>query len=199
MADLGQIKAQKVFTPAGIPVQDFDALFQPYATDIGFLIFAWNNLHEELARLFCVVTQSPDSTIPLAIWHSTQSDRARRQMLKEATKLAFANSLKDQQQYQSPIKWLLDQCDTLEEDRNNAVHAPLTYFLAKSGPEFAGAIKLGNPRALKLAGKRLSIELKWHRHRIDVLAYYAENLHPSLRHKSKLLPSKPQMPQKPKQ
>ena len=51
-------------------LQEQEKLFQPYAEELGRLVFAWNRLHANLARLFWVVTGISSERMPLAIWHS---------------------------------------------------------------------------------------------------------------------------------
>jgi hypothetical protein len=65
-------------------LQEQEKLFQPYAEELGRLVFAWNRLHANLARLFWVVTGISSERMPLAIWHSTPSDLSQRRMLRAA-------------------------------------------------------------------------------------------------------------------
>jgi hypothetical protein len=50
---------------------------------VGTPAFAWNFLHERLARLFIIVSGA-ERHIALAIWYSTDSDRTQQGMLRVA-------------------------------------------------------------------------------------------------------------------
>ena len=45
-------------------LQEQEKLFQPYAEELGRLVFAWNRLHANLARLFWVVTGISSERMP---------------------------------------------------------------------------------------------------------------------------------------
>jgi hypothetical protein len=42
------------------------------------MAIAWNGMQEIFAELFWVVTDIPNGSISLQIWHSTNNDRAQR-------------------------------------------------------------------------------------------------------------------------
>src|SRR5579862_6821487 len=58
--------------------------FAPYATAIGQLLLAWNDLHERLSSLFVMALGAGWVSRPLAVWHSTRADHSKRQMLRAA-------------------------------------------------------------------------------------------------------------------
>jgi hypothetical protein len=65
--------------------------FEPYAIELGKLVYAWNRLHEKLFDLFWAVTGLQNGNIANAIWHSIDRDRAQRQMLRKAAQVLFAH------------------------------------------------------------------------------------------------------------
>jgi hypothetical protein len=64
--------------------------FEPYAIELGKLVYAWNRLHEKLAGLFWTVTGFQNGAVASAIWHSTDSDRAQRKMLRQVAEVVLA-------------------------------------------------------------------------------------------------------------
>jgi hypothetical protein len=158
----------------------------PYVVALGNLVIAWNTLQEQLAELFWAITELSDSTIPLAVWHSTNNDRAQRQMLR-----AVVDSMYSQRavreldsklkaailRKKDDITWLLNKANSLADQRNDAVHAPLWFVIDTTGSDKIGemvpATFYGNPRAGKLVGKNLLKEFRWYKESTDVLAGYA--------------------------
>ena len=61
------------------------AKMEPYVTALGKVAHAWNYLQEALGQLFCAVTGLENDGTGEAIWHSLNSDRAQRDMLRAAT------------------------------------------------------------------------------------------------------------------
>jgi hypothetical protein len=63
-------------------------IFTPYGAELGYLVAAWNRLHDTLAQLFSVIftpqTERPTALnsrfykMAVAVWHSTNSLPARR-------------------------------------------------------------------------------------------------------------------------
>jgi hypothetical protein len=166
--------------------------FRPYAIELGKLVFAWNRLHEKLSVLFWKVT-GIENRVAIAVWYSTDSDRAQRQMLRKAAEAAFAADDKKRE----GVIWLLNKIDNfLAGSRNDAIHAPLAFFTDAFGTELKPSWS-GSPRAKGLAGKDLMMEFKWYRDCADSLALYATRMYaaqsiPALR----LWPDIPALPQK---
>jgi hypothetical protein len=113
------------------------------------------------------------SIVPRAIWHSTQSDRAQREMLRAALDAAAVEHLFGRNQAIEDIKWLLNEADKLAERRNNALHAPYVIIADHHGTRFAPMDFSGNPRAAKLVKKDLLIEFAWYADCARVLSDYA--------------------------
>ena len=144
-----------------IPSQkQLEKQFEPYAIELGKLVYAWNRLHEKLFGLFWVVTGVQNGNIANAIWHSTDSDRAQRQMLRKAAQVVFAAD----SEKKDGVMWLLNQVDqSLAGNRNDAIHAPLAFFTDPSGTKLGPSWYSGHPRAKSLEGKELMTEFKWYR------------------------------------
>jgi hypothetical protein len=167
--------------------------FRPYALAIGQSTLAWNDLHERLSEifndiLFALGLNTPDNTYALAIWNSSTSDRAKRKMLD-----ALSNSLYEGcfvrkrllyfpkgrvEQLQTAIKYILKEANSLEDARNNAIHAPL--HSTEGIDDEPGQVivepmdYLGNQRAQRMVGKNLLAEYKYLRDSARVLANYSD-------------------------
>jgi hypothetical protein len=157
------------------PVDAAKAAFEEYYLAVGKVARAWNTLHESLGQLFVTVsgsdkvwTEAGAIKVALAIWYSVKSDRAQRDMLRAAFN-ANSGRWEKLPKALDDFKWLLDRCDELAEQRNDAVHAPCSIYIgsgpngAEMGPAYFAA---GNPRAKNLEaknlkGKQLIAEFDW--------------------------------------
>ena len=179
----------------------------PYVLALGNLVIAWNALQENLAELFWAITDLPDGTIPLSIWHSTNNDRTQREMLRAMTEAIFTqraareldatvkgNTLR----IRDDIIWLINKANSLADQRNDAVHSPLWFVIDATGSgkigEMIPADYFGNPRAKKLKGKDLLNEFRWYRQSADTLASYALRIRFVLSPGLTPWPDRPQMP-----
>jgi hypothetical protein len=174
---------------------ELERQFEPYAVEIGKLVAVWNRLHEKLARLFCLAAGIQNINVANAIWHSTDSDRTQRQMLRKAAEVTF-----DAEAHKKDgIIWLVNQIDTmLAGNRNDAIHAPLAFFTDADGTQLLPSWDSGHPRAKSLRGKDLMTEFKWYRDCAVVLANYAECMwqasFPSARFAWPAIPALPRKP-----
>ena len=101
----------------------------------------------------------------MAVWHSSQTDRAKRRMLEAALRVTEVDRTTD---LGEEIKWILKRADELEEDRNNAIHAPLFHMGSNAGLASSLLVELpsgvfadvlsGNPRAEKLVARNILAE-----------------------------------------
>src|SRR5258708_6488161 len=66
---------------------------KPYAERIGMIAIHWNWLHENLAKIFEWVTQSPHPQMSQSIWYAADNDFVQRKMLRDALK--YASHLSD--------------------------------------------------------------------------------------------------------
>lgn len=99
--------------------------FKPYGLNLGELVFIWNKLHQNLSVLFELVVKSPSRKMGVSIWHSTDNDYAQRRMLRAAAQVATQLT----PAHREDILWVLDRIDdTLRHNRNDAIHAPLTFI-----------------------------------------------------------------------
>jgi hypothetical protein len=62
--------------------------FRPFAIQIGWIAYEWNRLQEALGELFSEIIHSGSERVGYAIWHSTDNDRALRNMMQSALEAA---------------------------------------------------------------------------------------------------------------
>ncbi len=170
--------------------------FTPYAAKLGSLVYVWNDLHDSLALLFWVVTGITNGLVPLAIWHSTDSDRAQRRMLQSAvnaTAAAFDAKFKHAK-FKVDLTWLIDRTNSLADQRNDAIHSPY-WFVGPPPMQMIPNDFQGNPRAKKLKDKDLLREFTFCADTAVVLTEYARQLAYAIRNSAHVpWPDKPSLP-----
>jgi len=176
--------------------------FRPYVTALGQLALAWNDLQEMLAVMFWTVMGTGERGLPLVVWYSLRSDRSQRDMLRAAVKALAESPERGRPRLWTDVKWLLDECEKLEDARNDALHSPLVWFGDSPLAQLTGAIPsvrpatfLGNPRADKLNKRSdLLAEFRWCRDKAITLADYAHLLELAISSQRYAWPEKPQLP-----
>lgn len=167
--------------------------YEPYVSALGRVAQSWNALQEALAFLFSCVTEMDDS-LARGIWYSTQNDRAQREMLRAAINVR-ADIWDQPKRAAADLLWLINQANSVADQRNDAIHAPCSIMIGEKGLEVTPVYFYGNPRALKLQGKNLLEEFSWCEASADVLAIYAKYAATALSpHSSEPWPEKPLMP-----
>jgi hypothetical protein len=82
------------------------AAFEAYAAAVGKVAHAWNYLHEQLGKLFLVISGA-EREVALAIWYSVKSDRAQRDMLRAAVNATNSKRSREVTKAPDDLKWLL--------------------------------------------------------------------------------------------
>jgi hypothetical protein len=174
---------------------------KPYLHELSLVVTTWNDLHEELGRLFWTASGVSNGHIPLSIWYSTESDRAQRKMLRCILPYALHDLQRAKEKgndwvkkAREEIKWILDKADWLAEQRNNAVHSPYLYSPEGQNLRMIAADFFGHPRAKKLTGKELLGEFRWYRKCAQVLAGYAQHVRLGLYVQPYSWPQRPSLP-----
>jgi hypothetical protein len=168
--------------------------FKPYAVELGLLVYSWNRLQDKLLSLFWAVLGTPSASVPQAIWHAILSDRAQRQMLLAASRVAPLRN----ERARADIKWIIDHVERFEDKRNDAIHSPLTFMTDHTGTALASAWISGNPRAKKLRDKNLLNEFRWYSETAAVLGSFAQRIYFRLKIETldeEPWPERPQLPQ----
>jgi hypothetical protein len=153
-------------------------VYKPYVIAIGQLALAWNELHESLALLFIELLANGRAYPATDIWNAATFDRPKRQLIKSLLRTA---NLKYPAKplLKTDLEWLLAQTDKVEDARNDAVHAPLTFtsegaalsILTSGGNKkvpvtitvnrVVPSTAFDNRRAMKLLNKDLLTEFRW--------------------------------------
>lgn len=154
-----------------------------YLHELALVVIAWNELHLELSQLFCVVAGIPDMAIGLRIWHSTDSDRAQRKLLREAIAgdLKYPRRVKEKgttfsDRAKKDIKYILDEVDKMSGLRNNAIHSPYLFAIDGKTIKMESFDFFMSPRAKELSGKDLLVEFKWQRQTANALSGFAQRV-----------------------
>ncbi len=183
--------------PEPLTREAFDAAYEPYALEIGFLLRDWNSLHEKLCLIFSKLLPGPNVLPCMTVWHSVPVDRFQRRMLKAACETC----VEADDPAREGILWLIKATDGLGDERDTIAHSPIT--LLGPGPARMEAFDfLGNQRAGQLKAKAknrgLFDEIKRCRAKASLLEDCAFNLFQYLaRRKTPVpipLPDKPVWP-----
>lgn len=174
--------------------------YKPYVMAIGQIALAWNDLHEQIGDIFLKVTieYMPEEDFFVAGWQSLSTDRAKRAFLRSGMGTLHPKH----ERWVKEVIWLLGQADRLEEDRNNAIHAPLIWFPAEAEEHgLKGGVQPHrismNKRALNLSNKDLLTEFRWIRDAIIVIRDYAYDLYEAWEWGKEIrrsLPRRPSLP-----
>jgi len=136
--------------------------FNPFIRAIGQAALLWNDLHEWMGFLYgsamCYGLSSGLMNPHFATWAALTNDRAKREVLLAAAKNCYVDlqplPTEQQQNLFNSVKWLCDQSNSLEDDRNNIIHAPL-WSSQSADNQVMPASFYGNQRATKLDNKYL--------------------------------------------
>ncbi len=167
--------------------------FDPYTKAIGQLLLAWNDLHERLASLFVMAMGGGWINRPLAVWHKTRMDIAKRELLRAAI-----NHLTDAETSKRPklveeITWILDNAKKLEDLRDDSAHGPLSVgYMSASILDFENILSnsnilsgmrafvgpntiLQNPRAVTISKRPTDLlqDFRYAKERVLILRDYA--------------------------
>jgi hypothetical protein len=140
-----------------------------HAEALGHVSLAWTRVHEILAMLFGLLLRPVAEERAYAIWHAIRNDRSQREMLWA---LAQA-SLPADSEIRKAIRWAVQELLSLENSRNDALHAP--YVLVhdeERGPTMVANEFTGNKRAANLSGRDLGVELESYKKNVTAVADY---------------------------
>jgi hypothetical protein len=171
------------------------------ALGIGQAAIAWNQLHEELRDLFSdlfaiEMTIHAEEGADMALrqyrrlrrlvdatWNSVGFDRPKRELLKDVLAELSGAAKRRFPKLADDVTWILREANSLEESRNNLIHAPLgvDYHWRKDDMSDFAAIPVpriygGNHRALKLMEKDLQAEFIYCRDTAIVLRWFANEV-----------------------
>jgi len=177
-----------------------DKAFRPYASALGEIALAWNDLHVALSLVFSSLLSIGNFNMgnigtSQAIWQNITSDRMQRNVLV-AVAAQSDLALTSQEQYED-IKWLCNQATSWEDFRNDALHSPLWGVPNEAGTIIGPVIGLGHIRANKLRNKNLLIEYRLCRDSVSELRNYAMRIDECLSKRQTIAwPKRPKMPKR---
>jgi hypothetical protein len=159
--------------------------FRPYATAIGQVVLAWNDLHETLVVLFWTLRGFDDKTFDE--WDAAKFDHKKRSLISKWIKGVPAKSRMLAPDLYADLEWLMKQIDCLAEPRNDSAHTPLTIIqdmLFLNPMRFTVGVApnttWGNSRAKRLFGKDLLADFRKYRNFASKLADFARTIERSL-------------------
>jgi hypothetical protein len=188
-----------------------EAHFDPYARAIGSLLLAWNDLHEQLSRLFIMAMGIEQFAQSNAMWHKQIRDGAKRELLRSAIENIRSGLLLGRSKVPEEIIWILDAARALEGFRDDSAHTPLQYSASPniltltdilSNQNIFGPITvypdttLQNPKAVRLSAnnKDLLVEYRYARERSIVLRDYAVAIDHAWANERVSWPDRPDLP-----
>jgi hypothetical protein len=165
-----------------------------HASALGWVVLEWCRIYEELGLLFVELVNPDNRQALLAAWHAVKSDRTQRFMLRAVAE----NSLCGRRApLRRRILWAIGQLDSMENKRNDAVHAPVAIGLDENMVRVAvfPMLTTGNPRAQALVGNDLEKHFRVYQRNTEAIRHYLESLRPFLRAGAPLdqLPRRPQL------
>ena len=181
---------------------DENKILKPYVSALGELVVEWNQMLESLGKLFGSILYPAEPIPPVAwaVWHSTNNDRAKIAMLRDAARAKFGEIGKDSQNSQAwdDIDWLCGRVTSIFDERNNSIHAPIAIRRdnLKNKVEVVASDFFGNPRARRLSGKELLSEYEWQTANAKALKLLARNMVVTILYgpKHRAWPVRPQLP-----
>jgi hypothetical protein len=173
--------------------------FKPYATAIGQLVLAWNDLHEILVVLFWTLRGFDSKTFDE--WDAAKFDHKKRSLISKWVKGVPAKSRMLAPDLYADLEWLIKQIGCLAEWRNDSAHTPLTIiqdmpFLKpkRFTVGVAPNTTWGNLRAKQLFGKDLLADFRKYRNFASKLADFARTIERSLVDEHTTWPARPLLP-----
>jgi hypothetical protein len=172
--------------------------FEAYALAVGKVVHAWNYLQETLGQLLYYVTGPDDGRAALSKWYSKKSDHRQRAMLRAAVFRAPEDRWPPHVlAAKEDVIWLLNRADELADERNDAIHAPVSMITDRSGMVVHASIAAyvnGHPRARKLWGKKLLVEFERCEKVAAVLSFFAGEAVMALVNEQHPWPARPSLP-----
>ncbi len=166
-------------------------------------------MHESLALLFIELLASGRAYPATDIWNAAAFDRPKRQLIRSLLR-TVESKYPARPRMKGDLEWFLVEIDKVEDARNDAVHAPLT-FEPKPRAQYSSAtddvmfaktkivpsMAFDNRRAAKLLNKELLTEFRWCRDMSIVLSRYAGEIYDAVAanpRESDVWPARPALP-----
>ena len=172
----------------------FDAAFEPYIKAAGEVVNAWNKMQEQLNLVFVEVT-GMSKDMATSIWHSVRSDSLQRDMLLAAVDAILQDEDPKKRDTRmerilADLTDLVKHANKLAEDRNNAIHAPVSLAI-DNGRLVPHPVHFhGNRLAKRLIGKNIILEFNRCHDEAKALREYADKIQTAFAFPSYTLPDR---------
>lgn len=171
---------------------DVGKAFNEYALALGTVVHSSSNFQETLSRLYWHLVGG-DLRVSNAVWHSSISDKAQREMLRAALDAKPEHFWEKRlPKARKELGWLITEADKVANQRNNAVHAPCL-FSYEAGEVISVPFTL-NRRAANLKNKKLIKEYELYADILGKLNTFALMAAVALGNNSEPWPDKPVLP-----
>ena len=147
--------------------------YRPIAEAIGLIAMEWNSIHNRLGRIFAHVT-GLDEGVAYAIWNSIESDRIKRNILRDATIAAYSEEL--QHEAERNILELIKAIDKCNSKRNSSIHCPFTILIEHGELKVIADDFAQNKHAEKLKDADIVTELQRRIHDLDALGLRTQSV-----------------------
>ena len=125
--------------------KQFEAATKEFADQVGAVIWAWNYCHAAFCDLFGVLVNRQNLMIGYAIWHTSQSDTAQRELLFSVAKFTLAK----RPRLLARVEWAKRSADSLSTIRNDAAHTATMFSGRLSAPSLVPSIFATAPKRLR--------------------------------------------------
>jgi hypothetical protein len=174
--------------------EQLEKAYNEYALALGLVVHSSNRLQETLARLFRTIVGG-DSRIVDAVWHSSKSDAAQRDMFRAALQGCTRHKWETRlPAARDDLIWLIIESDKFANKRNDAVHAPCLFTAIGTLAEVVAQQDTLNQKAKNLRDKKLLEEFQLYTKIACVLDSFATKAKAALVHHTVSWPEKPLMP-----
>lgn len=112
------------------PPRHVQILNQRHARQIGEITLAWNNLQADLYEIFAALVADKNHDLAHGLWHSIQSDKTQRDMLKSVARAV----LSQRKRLLANIEWIIKKAEMLSPFRNDAAHTAMSFHTGRFAP-----------------------------------------------------------------
>ncbi len=174
MAAKSTKKRSGVKLPSEKEIRWLDDIRKSHAADIGHIALAWSSLHVQLGEIFAEIMDPEGRSLGLAAWNAVPNDRSKRAMVLAVALQKFGQK---KSKFVEELQWALGRANSLENNRNDAVHAPYAVTMdPEEGFKFVPYIWSGDSRAKSLQGRDLKAEFGSYIKNIGSLTSFVRDL-----------------------
>lgn len=174
MTQSSKYREKNPFEAAFEFARNVDEKQREVAVAIGLVVMKWNAIHDRLGSLFVEITQL-DLDVAYAIWNSSHTDTAQRNLLRNAINTAYIEPR--QLKVKDNLIELLNRIDGSSKLRNKFIHCPFSPSFDDNKIKIVPNEFSRNRHAIDLRDKDLQVELTKLDTTLDDLIFYASEIH----------------------